>query len=153
MVNICRISEGDAVYIPLQNGRMYSLGVIARGTSKTVLLGYLFAPRPIKPTLQDAELLIPSDVYFICRFFATPFKLGRWEVLGKISKFSKRLWKNPKFLRYSPGIGMRAIGYMEDNPLLKVSERRAKKAELDSLFEDSIRGDLSIEDDLDQLET
>ena len=94
-----KYGPGSLFAVPLNDGG-YGLGLVARMSSKGILLGYFFAPKWAQvPSLPEVKSLSPNDSVLIGRFSSLGLKQGTWEVLGSVLGWVPEEWPMPVFAR------------------------------------------------------
>lgn len=147
--------EGQWFAIPLRNGG-YAVGVIVRGDSNSVCLGYFFGPRYEK--VPSDEIILakkPEDAILITRFGDQGLINGSWALIQTKRPFSREEWPIPKFgmeVPFSGGNGfIREYEFNDTGGWRLLRETLVDAREIVGLPGDSFKGGGSVEITLNKL--
>ncbi|WGM22965.1 Imm26 family immunity protein (plasmid) [Paenarthrobacter sp. OM7] len=136
-----KYGPGSLFAVPL-NGGGYGVGLVARMSSKGILLGYFFAQRWAQvPMLSDVKNLSPNDSVLIGRFSYLGLKQGQWEVLGPMAGWVPEEWPMPVFARTEPITGRSIqVHYDDSDPSRRLGEEAVPGGDNEGKPEDGLMG-------------
>ena len=136
-----KYGPGSLFAVPLNDGG-YGLGLVARTSSRSILLGYFFAQRRAQvPMLSDVKNLSPNDSVLIGRFSNLGLKQGKWEVLGPMVGWVPEEWPMPVFARTEPITGRSIqVHYDDSDPSRRLGEEAVPSGDNDGKPEDGLMG-------------
>ena len=101
--------EGDWFAVPLRDTG-YATGLVARADRRGGLLGYFFGPRRESPaSLEDLQMLTPSDAILVGQFGDLGLLRGAWPIIGSAGAWDRAAWPMPLFARTDVVPGARCV--------------------------------------------
>ncbi|QPJ62209.1 MAG: hypothetical protein G3M70_10135 [Candidatus Nitronauta litoralis] len=135
-------SEGDCFSVPLSEGG-YARGVVARMDGSGGIFGYFFGPKveQFKKLVID-ENIFPENAVLLGQFGDLGFLEKKWEVIGRVSEWSREKWPMPLFLRFEEGSSVGYLSQYDENTLKIIGEQEVeiKKIDKKKYPKDSLMG-------------
>ena len=149
------INEGQWFAVPLRNGG-YALGVVVRGNSKSVCLGYFFGPRYEKPPNDEIIWMKKAeDAILITQFGDQGLTNSSWPLIQTTRPFSREEWPIPKFgveIPFSAGKGfVREYEFNDSGEWRLLRETLVDAKDVMGMPSDSLKGGGSVEVTLTKL--
>lgn len=149
--------EGDWFAVPLRSGG-FATGLLARASSRGILLGYFFGPRRTAPaSLEELSELRADQAVWIHMFghlslsHRTPPD-ERWPIIGRFPDWDRDLWPMPVFGRYEELTGRWfETYYPNDDPSSPNRQRQVPPGPVEQLPRDGMAGAGYVELWLDRL--
>jgi hypothetical protein len=122
-----------------------------------VILGYFFGTRHRNlPRGENLRDLSRTDAILVARFGDTGLVQGDWPVIARKSPWNQEEWPLPTFGRIFELEGQEfawRVEYSDANLVTEVRETRVKPGQIRHLPEDSLWGDLAMQEYLTDLLT
>jgi hypothetical protein len=153
-----RTKNGD-LFVVIYEGRQVALGLVARGDSKPVRLGYFFPMKLFEEAPDRSRIKLDrSQAVYVGLFGDLEIRRGNWPIVGHVVDFSRTAWPMPKFQRFNTygGKRVRTITlYDEEDPSVSVfSEMEPRlRSDFDLTFvvDDVMDGAYSLAIHLEQI--
>jgi hypothetical protein len=152
-----RFTDGQWFIVPLENAG-YALGLIARGSHKSVCLGYFFGPRLTNIPGDEAIWKLkpnPQDAVLITQFNRLGILDGTWPLIKSTYPFTKEDWPIPDFGMVIPGAEDKAYRrhyiYDDDGHWVLMRETIVGAKEIADIPKDSMWGHKIVEEVLTNL--
>jgi hypothetical protein len=145
--------EGDVFGVPLEEGRGYALGLVARVAKRGgTVLGYFFGKHfGYLPIEIDMSALRPQDAILTVRFGDLHLMDGRWPIISRTQGWDRGMWPMPKFVRIEPVSNkVYLVSFSDDDPSARLTEKRIDDNSA-NYARDSLKGASGLEKTLSRL--